>query len=180
MFWCVIMTFIPNQLKLPWELTYWEKRNNTALGSPVVPLLKHNTAQTSLFNFPRGNLEGWTWPTSPYRLPASSKSAIDLNPSACPSRTKMRILSTLNLFAALVTTPSADTEVMRNLHPTVFKTCVISSSVYAGEERAGIPPARITPNKPTGYQTEFGAHIETTSPSRIPCSRVNAVERYVE
>ena len=72
----------------------------TALGRPVVPLLKLKKAQISPFFFPRGILKGFTCPFSPKLFPTSISSFTVLQPAILPSRRNIFSFDIPAFFAA--------------------------------------------------------------------------------
>jgi hypothetical protein len=81
-----------------------EEGRCTAFGSPVVPLLKQSIAQTLLFFFPFGNLQGSICFLSPNFLLSSTKAFTLLALSTSSSRTKILLSSTPHFLAAALTT----------------------------------------------------------------------------
>jgi hypothetical protein len=88
---------------------------NTALGRPVVPLLKLKKAQTSPFFFPRGILKGFTCPFSPKLFPTSIRSFTVLKPIILPSRRNTFSFGIPAFFAAAAAISIDPGTVMRYL-----------------------------------------------------------------
>ena len=113
---------------------------HTALGNPVVPLLKFKYPQTCALVFPFGIRNGgWGW----YCCPTSINCWILVKPSALPSNKRTLVRGIPALFAASKATLRDPGRVIRIFDWAVFKACAISSALYAGDAPLTLPPSKL-------------------------------------
>jgi hypothetical protein len=151
----------------------------TALGNPVVPLLKLKYPQRSAFPFPSGIFQLPTWPLSPFSnlSPSSTISCTVLKPFSLPSNKITLSRPNPTISAALTATPKFPSIVIKNRAFAVRS--AYASTPYAGLTPLITAPARRPPNMATGYQMLFCEKREMVSPGHRPWARTSAVQRCV-